>query len=654
MSSPEFVHLHVHSQYSLLDGAVKVKDLVKRVAAAGMKAVALTDHGNMFGAISFYRAAREAGVTPILGCELEVCAGGHSHHLPVLAATPEGYKNLVWLCSRGHVHPDPSAPAGVPSIALGDVAGHTRGLVAHDRVHGGARPAAGARGGGGGRRARPGSARRDVRAGGALRGAPGPRASGAARPERPARRPGVALLAPDRGDERRPLRRGLRRRGPPLPLVHQDRALGRRGQGASPRFERDVPQVARRDGRAASRPSPARPRPRSPSPSAARLKLKLGEPMLPSFKVPEGYDTEGYFRHVAREGLERRFKEFELAGKTVDQGAYRARLELELDVIAKMKFPGYFLIVWDFIRYAKENGVPVGPGRGSGAGSIVAYAMRITDLDPIPYNLLFERFLNPERVSMPDFDVDFCMDQRDEVIAYVAEQVRRGERRADRDVRRAQGQERHQGRGALHRDSRPSRRRRIANLIPRKTPAETYTIAESLDGRAEAQGSLRHRAAHARALDQAQKLEGLTRHAGKHAAGIVISEGPLWDHVPVFKRRQERQLRHAVLQGGRRAGGARQVRLPRPEDAHRPRHRAAAHQREARLRGGGEALRPRRRPHGRQGDLRAPGVRRDEGRVPARVERDAAALQGPPGRPLRGHRRRRARSTARARSAPAW
>src|SRR4029077_6115597 len=150
-----------------------------------------------------------------------------------------------------------------------------------------------------------------------------------------------------------------------------------------------------------------------------QLSLKLGEPMLPSFQVPEGYDTERYFRHVAREGLERRLAELEGRGEGVDREAYRGRLETELDVISKMNFPGYFLIVWDIIRYAKESGVPVGPGRGSGAGAIVAYAMRITDLDPIPYNLLFERFLNPERVSMPDFDVDFCMDRRDQVIAYV-------------------------------------------------------------------------------------------------------------------------------------------------------------------------------------------------------------------------------------------
>ncbi len=262
----------------------------------------------------------------------------------------------------------------------------------------------------------------------------------------------------------------------------------------------------------------------------SKLKLKLGEPMLPNFVVPEGYDTESYFREVARQGLERRFEEL----KNVDRDKYRARLEMELDVIAKMKFPGYFLIVWDFIRYAKENGVPVGPGRGSGAGSIVAYAMRITDLDPIPLDLLFERFLNPERVSMPDFDVDFCMDKRDRVIAYV--QKKYGEESVGQIATFAELKAKSvikdvaRGIGIL-----PVEAQAIANLIPRKSPAETYTIQESLQiepklkARYETEPQVRE------LLTQASKLEGLTRHAGKHAAGIVISEGPLWDHVPVFK-----------------------------------------------------------------------------------------------------------------------
>ncbi len=206
---------------------------------------------------------------------------------------------------------------------------------------------------------------------------------------------------------------------------------------------------------------------------------RLDEPMLPSFKVPEGYDTEGLLPpRRARGAPDAGSKSSDAQDKHVDGAAYGARLETELDVIAKMKFAGYFLIVWDFIRHAKESGIPVGPGRGSGAGSLVAYAMRITDLDPIPYNLLFERFLNPERVSMPDFDIDFCMDRRDEVIAYV--QQKYGEtsvgqiatfaelksKSVVKDVARCLG-------------ITPTEAQQIANLIPRKTPAETYTIAEA-------------------------------------------------------------------------------------------------------------------------------------------------------------------------------
>ncbi|MBV9949972.1 MAG: DNA polymerase III subunit alpha, partial [Myxococcales bacterium] len=283
-----------------------------------------------------------------------------------------------------------------------------------------------------------------------------------------------------------------------------------------------------------------------------KLALRLGEPMLPSFRVPEGFDTEGHFRHVARAGLARRVEELAAQGRTVDAAAYAARLEIELSVIAKMNFAGYFLIVWDFIRHAKETGVPVGPGRGSGAGSLVAYAMRITDLDPIPYGLLFERFLNPERVSMPDFDIDFCMDRRDEVIAYV--QRKYGEssvgqiatfaelksKSVVKDVARCIG-------------ITPVEAQQIANLIPRKTPAETYTISEALGIEPKLKqlydGDPRIR----ELLDQARKLEGLTRHAGKHAAGVVISEGPLWDHVPVFRDRGGKAVTAAA---GAEEGGA--------------------------------------------------------------------------------------------------
>ncbi len=529
----EFAHLHVHTQYSLLDGAVKVKDLVKRVAAAGMKSVAITDHGNMFGAISFYKAAKEAHVQALIGCEMEVVHGGHSHHLPLLASSLDGYKNLVWLCSRGHVQPDPSAPAGTPSIGLADLEGRTGGLVALSGCMGGLVAQS--------------ILEMGEQAGGQMLG----RLKDLFEPG------SLYVELQDHGLPEQPVLNGILAelaKRLELPTVATNDVHYAEKEDAEAHLYLSCIKTGRSAAEAKERHhGSSEMYLKSPDEMAARfkdfpgaalrslavaekcaIKLKLGEPMLPSFQVPEGFDTEGYFRHVAKEGLERRFGEFEAGGKRVDRDAYRQRLAMELDVIAKMKFPGYFLIVWDFIRHAKESGIPVGPGRGSGAGSIVAYAMRITDLDPIPYNLLFERFLNPERVSMPDFDVDFCMDRRDEVIAYV--QKKYGEQSVGqiatfaelkaksvlKDVARCMG-------------ITPVEAQQIANLIPRKTPAETFTIAESLEVEPKLKARYETEPAVKELLVQAQKLEGLTRHAAKHAAGIVISEGPLWDHVPVFK-----------------------------------------------------------------------------------------------------------------------
>jgi DNA polymerase-3 subunit alpha len=529
----EFAHLHVHTQYSMLDGAVKIKDLVKRVAASGMKSVAVTDHANMFGAITFYKAAKEAGVQSILGCELDVLVNGKTHHLPLLASSLEGYKNLVWLVSRGHVKPDPSAPAGVPCVSLEDIASRSKGLVAMTGCMGGL------------------VAQSILEEGAEAGGKTLAKLKDAFEPGN------LYVELQDHGLVEQPVLNGilldLSKRFE-LPLVatndvhyaSKDDAeahlywscikSGRsyaeskeRHHGSSEMYLKSPDEMAQRF---------------SKYPDALRntlkiaekcaLKLKLGEPMLPSFNVPDGYDIEGYFRHVARTGLEARFSEFELANKVVDRDGYRARLVMELDVICSMKFPGYFLIVWDFIRYAKENGIPVGPGRGSGAGSIVAYSMRITDLDPIPYNLLFERFLNPERVSMPDFDIDFCMDKRDRVIAYV--QKKYGEESVGQIATFAELKAKSvikdvaRGIGIAPIDAQA-----IANLIPRKTPAETYTIEESLKLEPKLKARFDTEPQIKELLTQSMKLEGLTRHAGKHAAGIVISEGALWDHVPCFK-----------------------------------------------------------------------------------------------------------------------
>jgi DNA polymerase-3 subunit alpha len=522
----EFVHLHVHTQYSMLDGAVKAKDLVKRVAAAGMGAVAMTDHGNMFGAVTFYKAAKEAKVQPILGCEIGIVGrGGRECHLPLLASSLEGYKNLVWLVSQPHVK---NAP-----ITLQQLASRSKGLVAMTGCMGG-------------------TVAQSILEEGEAKGRE------TLAELRDACEPGALYVElQDHGLPEQPVLNGILMRLArelDVPLVatndvhYAERTdaeahlylscikTGRSMEEAKERHHGSSEMYLKRPEEMAALflSTPEAVKATLEIAERCKVSLKLGEPMLPNFVVPEGYDVEGYFRHVAREGLAKRFEEFAVQGKTVDRTAYAQRLETELDVIAKMRFPGYFLIVWDFIRHAKESGVPVGPGRGSGAGSIVAYAMRITDLDPIPYNLLFERFLNPERVSMPDFDVDFCMDKRDAVIAYV--QRKYGEESVGqiatfaelksksvvKDVARCIG-------------ITPTEAQQIANLIPRKTPAETYTIAESLEIEPRLKALYDKDARVKELLDQARKLEGLTRHAGKHAAGIVISEGPLWDHVPIFR-----------------------------------------------------------------------------------------------------------------------
>ncbi|HSN97616.1 MAG TPA: DNA polymerase III subunit alpha [Candidatus Nanopelagicales bacterium] len=540
----EFVHLHVHSQYSLLDGALKVKDLAAQAKKLGMRAVALTDHGNMFGAIQHYKACKEKDLLPILGCEVNVARGWGApqtarngadetplDHLVLLAANEQGYRSLVQIVSKGHV--EPASGLG-PSVRLETVAEHRAGLIGLSGCMGGV------------------VAQRILEQG-----------EDEGRAElarlRDCFEPGALYVElQDHGLTEQSVLNGIlaqAARDLGLPLVAtNDAHFGARDDGeghlylsciAANRtyaealeahhgsFEmflkpademahvfRDFPEATRATLEIAER--------------CSGLKLKLGKPMLPRFSVPEGYDTDSYFRHVAKEGLEKRFLEIQRTGRSIDHEAYRARLQIELDVIVGMGFPGYFLIVWDFIRYAKENAIPVGPGRGSGAGSLVAYSMGITDLDPIPYNLLFERFLNPERVSMPDFDVDFCMDRRDQVINYVADRYGKNSvgqistfhelkaRSVIKDVGRAMGFPANEA-------------QKIASLVPQKSPGVMYTIPEALEVEPKLKALQESDPTVAELLKQAQKLEGLTRHAGMHAAGVVISEGPLWDHVPCFR-----------------------------------------------------------------------------------------------------------------------
>jgi DNA polymerase-3 subunit alpha len=486
----------------------------------------------MFGAIKHWKECKAAGIRPIAGCELSVAraAGAHADHLVVLAANADGYRNLIKLVSMGYAT---ASPQGVPTVLLSDVAEHARGLVALTGCLGGIAPQA--------------ICQHGEAAGTKVLGELSEMFDKGA----------IFVELQDHGLPEQPVINDLLEKAAKsvgLPVVATNNVqfidqsdgeaqlylecvrLNRRYEDAKRyhhgRFEmylKSPAEMAATFGEG----SPALANSLAIAEMCSGFELSLGKPMLPHFKVPDGFDVDGYLRHVARLGLAEKIKDIVQGGRQVDEEAYKKRLEIELDVIVGMKFPGYFLIVWDFIREAKARKIPVGPGRGSGAGSLVAYALDITTIDPIPYNLLFERFLNPERVSMPDFDIDFCMSRRDEVIEYVGEKYGKTSvgqiatfqnlkaRSVIKDVARAMGIP-------------PPDAQRIASLVPEKGQGKMCTIDEALD----IEPKLRERANSDPQvkvlLDQARKLEGLTRHAGMHAAGVVISEGPLDTHVPCF------------------------------------------------------------------------------------------------------------------------
>ena len=365
--SAEFVHLHVHSQYSFLDGAIRVKDLVKRSAAQGVKAVALTDHGNMFGAFSFYKACKDAGLKAILGCELNLAPGeqkdarknpnsGQGKHLLVLARNEQGYRNLIYLVSQGHV--EGKSQEGVPRVDFELLQGRTAGLIGLSGCLGGEIPQA------------------------ILEQGEGEGLKVAAR-YRDAFEPGSFFLElQDHGFPEQPIVNGILKgfgKQLGLPCVASNDAHYPAKEDADAHLYLTCIGAGRtyeemKDGHHGSqeiylkspeemaytfRDDPDAVKQTLAIAERIELKLKLGMPMLPTFKVPEGSSTDDYFRKVARDGLEARFAEFALINKEVDREFYRKRLEWELGVICQMKFPGYFLIVWDFIRYGKENGIPV-------------------------------------------------------------------------------------------------------------------------------------------------------------------------------------------------------------------------------------------------------------------------------------------------------
>jgi DNA polymerase-3 subunit alpha len=535
--SVRFAHLHLHSEYSLVDSTIRIKALVEACVRAGQAAVALTDENNLFALVKFYKAASAAGIKPISGCDIWVSSPDDPRpwRLTLICQDRDGYLNLSRLISRAWREGQHGGKPLVDASWLHPQS--TCGLIALC--------------------GRESEAGRVINAGvDAVRH----------------RLDFLVRLFPER------LYLELTRSGRPGEELWNTAALAIAGTLALPVIaSNDVRFLARTDfeahearvcinqGRVLA--DPKRPRDYSEQqyfktteemealfadiPEAlentvelakrCNLELTFGKYYLPDFPVPEGHTLDTYIRAQARAGLAERLAHHPMApGRTLAD--YEARLEREVDVIVEMGFPGYFLIVADFIGWAKDNGIPVGPGRGSGAGSVVAWVLKITDLDPLQFELLFERFLNPERVSMPDFDIDFCMDRRDEVIDYVSRKYGRDHvsqiitygSMAAKAVLRDSGRVLGMGYGQVD---------KLAKLIPPR-PLD-LTLSDAL-GRSEKSKKETDRVVkdfcdlydndeEARTLiDLALKLENLTRNAGKHAGGVVIAPTPLTDFAPLF------------------------------------------------------------------------------------------------------------------------
>ncbi len=540
----EFVHLHLHTEFSLLDGACRVGELLDRVVALGMPAVAVTEHGNLFSAVTFHDEARKRGVKPILGCEVYVAPGSRrersgqpgetANHLVLLAETNEGLHNLIKLVSSGYT----DGFYYKPRIDKALLAEHARGLIGLSSCLKG-EVATGLR---------TEQARKALEAAAAYRDILGPR--------------NFFLEMQDQGlEEQRVVNAGLLpiARSLELPLVctndvhylqasdrhahdillcigtgktvsderrlryHGDQFFLKSGAEMAEVF-RDHPEALRNTLAVAER---------------CQVDLPKGEAHLPNFAVPAGESVETYFDKVVRQGFaERRVRlqALEARGELRRPLAdYEARLGYEIEMIKRMKYSGYFLIVWDFIRYARERGIPVGPGRGSASGSLVAYSLQITDVDPLHFDLYFERFLNPERVTLPDIDIDFCERRRGEVIAYVTEKYGRENvaqiitfgtmkaRAAVRDVGRVM-------------EMPIADVDRVAKLIPNQLEMTLDLAVE--DNPALADLERRDARVHD-LLSVARRLEGMTRHASVHAAGVVIAPRPLTEFVPLYRSQKD-------------------------------------------------------------------------------------------------------------------
>jgi DNA polymerase-3 subunit alpha len=533
MPAPRFVHLRLHSEYSVSDGIVRVEEAVAKAATDGMPALALTDAGNVFGMVKFYSAAREAGVKPIIGADCWVQNDADRDkpwRLLLLCASREGYLRLSLLLSRAWLKNQHRARAEISSDWLRELG--TEGLIALSGFAGGDVGHALATGNANAAekfattwaKLFPGRYYLEVQRAGAPHGEPlvGATLALAVKLGLPvvATHP-VQFVAP--GDFKAHEARVCISQGYTLGDQRRPRLFTAeqyfKTQDEMARLWSDAPQVLANSVEIARR---------------CNFELVLGKSRLPDFPTPAGVNLDQYLRQQAEQGLARRLEKLfpdEMVRRR-EAPIYSSRLQFETGMIVKMGFAGYFLIVADFINWARSNGVPVGPGRGSGAGSLVAYALGITGLDPLKYDLLFERFLNPERVSMPDFDIDFCQDGRDRVIDYVRKkygeesvsQIATFGTMAARAVVRDTGRVLDLGYNFCD---------QVAKLIPFQ-PGRTITLKDAremeplLAEREEKEEEVRE------LLELGEKLEGLTRNIGMHAGGVLIAPGRLVDYCPLY------------------------------------------------------------------------------------------------------------------------
>ena len=529
-----FVHLRTHTEYSLVDGILKVKSLAAKCAESGMPAVAVTDQTNLFAAVKFYRAARSAGIKPIIGSDFLLVpddSGDVPYEFTLLATNEIGYKNIIQLISQAYTEGQEhgrsmvrwewleqcadsviclsGARRGEIGVLLerGNTAEaddqlkkwmslfddryylelHRTGRVGENQYIQSAVSLAA-------KHNCPLVATNDVRF-----------------LESKDFEAHEARVCINRGDV---LADNTRRRD------YSDQQFLRSPDEMEALFS-DLPEALENTVEIAKRCS---------------VELQLGSYSLPAFPLPKGKTEAGFLREVSHDGLTARLENlFDKSDSDVNETeqAYRQRLDFELNVIEQMGFPGYFLIVMDFIRWAKEKKIPVGPGRGSGAGSLVAYALKITDLDPIAYDLLFERFLNPERVSMPDFDIDFCQERRGEVIKYV--QQKYGEDQVAHIITFGTLQPRAVVRDVGRVMQMPLRQvDRLAKLVP-SNPANPCTLGEAIKMEKGLRDARDEDPAVAKLLSTGLQLEGLYRNAGTHAAGVVIGDRPLTQLIPLYR-----------------------------------------------------------------------------------------------------------------------